>query len=183
MGRVRVFAASVTLALVVSVAFAAGAGAHVTVQPGTQKQGASDVLVTFAVPNEETTASTTKVEVVFPTATPLLGVHAQAMAGWTVTVETAKLPKPVTTDDVVASFVRIFTVSSPDSSMAIAVSSPISWPASANIVGRPDSSVSCGSSMRSSVCGRMRASWPCSRTLACRITPSSRVNTPCNPLG
>ena len=99
MGRVRVFAGSVTLALVVSVAFAAGAGAHVTVQPGTQKQGASDVLVTFAVPNEEATASTTKVEVVFPTATPLLGVHAQAMAGWTVTVETAKLPKPVTTDD------------------------------------------------------------------------------------
>jgi uncharacterized protein YcnI len=99
MGRVRAFAVSVTLALVVSVAFAAGAGAHVTVQPGTQKQGASDVLVTFAVPNEEATASTTKVEVVFPTATPLLGVHAQAMAGWTVTVETAKLPKPVTTDD------------------------------------------------------------------------------------
>jgi uncharacterized protein YcnI len=99
MGRIRGFAGSVVLAVVASAVLAGSAGAHVTVQPGTQKKGASDVLVTFAVPNEEANASTTKVEVVFPTATPLLGVHAQAMAGWTVTVETAKLPKPVTTDD------------------------------------------------------------------------------------
>jgi periplasmic copper chaperone A len=78
---------------------AAVAGAHVTVQPGTQKKGASDVLVTFAVPNEVATAQVTAFEVDFPADTPLLGVHAQAIPGWTAAVETTKLAKPVTTDD------------------------------------------------------------------------------------
>jgi uncharacterized protein YcnI len=75
------------------------AGAHVTVHPGTEKKGASDVLVTFAVPNEEDTASTVKVELILPAATPLLGVHAQAIPGGSATVESTKLAKPVTTDD------------------------------------------------------------------------------------
>jgi uncharacterized protein YcnI len=92
-----------TLMVVVAVAVAGigvpAAGAHVTVHPGTEKNGASDVLLTFAVPNEEDSASTTKLELTLPAATPLLGVRAQAMAGWTITVETAKLAKPVTTDD------------------------------------------------------------------------------------
>lgn len=81
-------------------AFATAASAHVTLQPGSLPKGASDVLVGFAVPNESTTgASTVKVEIDFPTAKPILGVHAQAIGGWSATVESTKLTKPITTDD------------------------------------------------------------------------------------
>ena len=74
--------------------------AHVTVQPGSLPKGASDVPVGSAVPNESTTgASTVKVEIDFPTSTPLLDAHAEVIAGWTSTVEMATLPKPITTDD------------------------------------------------------------------------------------
>ncbi len=79
---------------------ATAAWAHVTLQPGSLPKGASDVIVGFAVPNESTTtASTTQLEIDFPTGNPILGVHAQAIAGWTVTVVSTKLPKPITTDD------------------------------------------------------------------------------------
>ena len=100
MGRSRIFAALVTVAVAASVVFAAAAGAHVTVHPGTEKKGAADVLLTLAVPNEETSGATvTKLELDLPTATPLLGVKAQAFAGWTAKVTSTKLAKPITTDD------------------------------------------------------------------------------------
>ena len=74
--------------------------ADVTVQPSSLPKGASDVPVGFAVPNESTSgASTVKLEIDFPTATPLLDAHAEAIAGWTSAVEMAQLPKPITTDD------------------------------------------------------------------------------------
>jgi uncharacterized protein YcnI len=74
--------------------------AHVTLQPGSLPKGASDVIVGFAVPNESTTgASTVKVEIDFPTTNPILGVHAEAITGWSATVQTVKLAKPITTDD------------------------------------------------------------------------------------
>ena len=93
---------AVLVAVVVATVAAVGvsaAGAHVTVHPGKEKKGATDVLLTFAVPNEEDSASTTRLELTLPTAAPLLGVHAQAIPGWTATVETTKLAEPVTTDD------------------------------------------------------------------------------------
>jgi len=100
MGRSRIFAALVTVAVAASVVFAAAAGAHVTVHPGTEKKGDSDVLLTFAVPNESSDGATvTKLELDLPTNTPLLGVKAQAIPGWTATVTSTKLAKPVTTDD------------------------------------------------------------------------------------
>jgi uncharacterized protein YcnI len=100
MRRVRTFTGALALALAATTVFAAGAGAHVTVHPGTEKKGASDVLLTFAVPNEETNGATvTKLELDLPANTPLLGVAPQAMAGWTATVTSTKLAKPVTTDD------------------------------------------------------------------------------------
>ncbi len=100
MGRSRIFAALVAVAVAVSVVFAAAAGAHVTVHPGTEKKGAADVLLTLAVPNEETSGATvTKLELDLPTTTPLLGVRAQTIPGWTATVTSTKLAKPVTTDD------------------------------------------------------------------------------------
>lgn len=87
--------AAVTLGVLPAVA-----SAHVTVQPSSLPKGASDVPIGFAVPNESTTgASTVKVEIDFPTSTPLLDAHAELIAGWTSTVEMAQLPKPITTDD------------------------------------------------------------------------------------
>jgi uncharacterized protein YcnI len=100
MGRARTFTTAVVLTVVATMVFAAGAGAHVTVHPGTEKKSASDVLLTFTVPNEETSGATvTKLELDLPATTPLLGVRAQTMPGWTAGVTSTKLAKPVTTDD------------------------------------------------------------------------------------
>ncbi|MEU5314671.1 YcnI family protein [Streptomyces sp. NPDC021562] len=93
-------AATVTALTAASVLAAAGAAsAHVTVHPESYAKGATDGVLTFRVPNEEDTASTTKVEVVLPTDHPVLGVLVTPQAGWTAKVTTAKLKNPVKTDD------------------------------------------------------------------------------------
>lgn len=74
---------------------AAAASAHVRVIPESEASGAFTKL-TFRVPTESDTASTTRVSVSLPTATPLAFVSAQALDGWTVTMKKGKLPKPVT---------------------------------------------------------------------------------------
>lgn len=95
----RLVTAAVLVAIVVLVP-ATVAFAHVTSQPASLPKGASDVIVGFAVPNESPTgASTTAVEINFPTKNPILGVRAQAVAGWTAVVDQVKLSKPITTDD------------------------------------------------------------------------------------
>lgn len=53
---------------------AGAASAHVTVHPESYAKGATDGVLTFRVPNEEDTASTTKVQVFLPTDHPVLGV-------------------------------------------------------------------------------------------------------------
>ncbi|WP_405917097.1 YcnI family protein [Streptomyces sp. NBC_00728] len=79
---------------------AAGAAfAHVTVHPESYAKGATDGLLSFRVPNEEDTASTTKVQVFLPTDHPLLGVLVTPQAGWAAKVTTIKLKKPIKTDD------------------------------------------------------------------------------------
>jgi uncharacterized protein YcnI len=79
---------------------AAGAAfAHVTVHPESYAKGATDGVLTFRVPNEEDTASTTKVQVFLPTDHPVLGVLVTPQAGWTAQVTTTKLKTPVKTDD------------------------------------------------------------------------------------
>lgn len=79
---------------------AAGAAfAHVTVHPGSYAKGATDGVLTFRVPNEEDTASTTKVQVFLPTDHPVLGVLVTPEEGWTAKVTTTKLKTPVKTDD------------------------------------------------------------------------------------
>ncbi|MET7696688.1 YcnI family protein [Streptomyces sp. NPDC005485] len=79
---------------------AAGAAfAHVTVHPGSYAKGATDGVLTFRVPNEEDTASTTKVQVFLPTDHPVLGVLVTPEEGWTAKVTTKKLKTPVKTDD------------------------------------------------------------------------------------
>ncbi|MER5471475.1 YcnI family protein [Streptomyces sp. NPDC002685] len=73
--------------------------AHVTVHPESYAKGATDGLLSFRVPNEEDTASTTKVQIFLPTDHPVLGVLVTPQAGWTAKVTTVKLKKPIKTDD------------------------------------------------------------------------------------
>jgi uncharacterized protein YcnI len=89
-----------TLLAAAAVLTAAGAAsAHVTVHPESYAKGATDGLLTFRVPNEEDTASTTKVQVFLPTDHPVLGVLVTPRDGWTAKVTTTKLRTPVKTDD------------------------------------------------------------------------------------
>ncbi|MER6224002.1 YcnI family protein [Streptomyces sp. 900105755] len=93
-------AATVTALTAASVLAAAGiAAAHVTVHPESYAKGATDGVLTFRVPNEEDTASTTKVQVYLPTDHPVLGVLVTPHDGWTAKVTTTKLKTPVKTDD------------------------------------------------------------------------------------
>lgn len=74
------------------------AGAHVSITPSRAPKGSFQVL-SFNVPNEEQDANTVKLEVTFPTKTPIASVTYQPMTGWDVAVETTTLAKPVQTDD------------------------------------------------------------------------------------
>ncbi|WP_416977983.1 YcnI family protein [Streptomyces sp. T028] len=69
--------------------------AHVSVQPdGTAAKGGY-ALVNFRVPNERDDASTTKLEINFPTDHPLASVMPEKIAGWKATVTRTKLAKPL----------------------------------------------------------------------------------------
>ncbi|MFJ3231771.1 YcnI family protein [Streptomyces sp. NPDC086787] len=93
-------AATATALAAAGVLAAAGiASAHVTVHPENYAKGATDGLLTFRVPNEEDSASTTKVQVFLPTDHPVLGVLVHPRDGWTAKVTTTKLKTPVKTDD------------------------------------------------------------------------------------
>jgi uncharacterized protein len=85
--------------LVAVFALAAPASAHVTVTAPGATEGGSDQLITFRVPNESAKATTTQVQVSFPTDTPIASVLPQPVAGWTITTTTTKLAKAITTDD------------------------------------------------------------------------------------
>lgn len=83
---------------VVLVAVAGTAFAHVTVTPGSAAQGSTAEL-TFKVPNEEDTATTTRIDMRIPTDHPIAQLLVRPVPGWTVQVKTVKLAKPVVTDD------------------------------------------------------------------------------------
>ncbi|WP_327696269.1 YcnI family copper-binding membrane protein [Streptomyces sp. NBC_00459] len=69
--------------------------AHVSVSAeGTAAKGGY-ATVNFKVPNERDNASTTKLEVSFPTEHPLASVMPQPIDGWTVKVTRSKLAKPL----------------------------------------------------------------------------------------
>jgi len=93
----RIVAASALPVLLVC-AGAIPAWAHVTVAPESAPKGGTDQQITFRVPNEEQSA-TTKVQIVFPTDPPLVGVLAQPVPGWTSKVSTQHLSQPIQTDD------------------------------------------------------------------------------------
>ncbi|MGW4914586.1 DUF1775 domain-containing protein, partial [Streptomyces sp. NPDC004270] len=82
-------AGAVTALTAAGLLVAAGvASAHVTVHPESYAKGATDGVLTFRVPNEEDTASTTKVQVFLPTDHPVLGVLVSPRDGWTAKVTT-----------------------------------------------------------------------------------------------
>ncbi|MEU8615395.1 YcnI family protein [Actinoplanes sp. NPDC048791] len=77
-----------------TLALAVPASAHVTVNANTAVQGGY-AKVTFRVPNESDTASTTKVEVNLPADTPFASVSLKPVAGWTMAPVKSKLAKPI----------------------------------------------------------------------------------------
>jgi uncharacterized protein YcnI len=80
------------------VLFAVPALAHITVTPGSAQQGQAAVL-TFHVPNEEAKADTTRVDLQIPTDHPIAQLLVKPVAGWTISVRTVTLTKPLVTDD------------------------------------------------------------------------------------
>ncbi|MFJ5260590.1 YcnI family protein [Streptomyces sp. NPDC088387] len=69
--------------------------AHVTVQPEGAAAKGGYAVVDFRVPNERDDASTTKLEVSFPTEHPLASVRPEPVPGWKIDVTTDKLDKPI----------------------------------------------------------------------------------------
>jgi uncharacterized protein len=78
---------------------AAPAWAHVTVVAPGVSPGASDASITFRVPDESDTASTTGLKVQLPTDHPIAGVLVAPQPGWTAAVKQTKLATPIHTDD------------------------------------------------------------------------------------
>lgn len=72
--------------------------AHITVTPDSAPAGSAAVL-TFHVPNEEARADTTKVDMAIPTRHPIADVLVKPVPGWTISIKTITLAKPIVTDD------------------------------------------------------------------------------------
>lgn len=88
-------AAATVLGGAILLGTAATASAHVTVHPDSTQPGGYAQL-TFRVPTESATASTTKLVVTLPQDTPLASVSTKPVNGWTAKITEAKLPKPIT---------------------------------------------------------------------------------------
>ncbi|MGW1029218.1 YcnI family copper-binding membrane protein [Streptomyces sp. NPDC002577] len=73
----------------------APAFAHVSVQPEGEAAKGGYAVIDFKVPNERDDASTTRLEVNFPTEHPLASVMPQPVDGWSVKVTKSKLDKPL----------------------------------------------------------------------------------------
>lgn len=78
--------------------FAGPALAHITVTPDSVPPG-STVVLTFHVPNEESKADVVKVDMQIPTDHPIAQLLVQPVPGWSVSVKTITLAKPLVTDD------------------------------------------------------------------------------------
>jgi uncharacterized protein YcnI len=86
--------AGITAGLALAVAAPLAASAHVSIDPNTADAGGW-AYVTFRAPNESPTASTTKIVVHLPQDTPLTSVSYRPTPGWTASIDTETLPKPV----------------------------------------------------------------------------------------
>lgn len=90
---------AVVLTTATLMAFGLGAAnAHVSVAPTSTTENGYAQL-TFSVPNESDTASTTTLEVQLPTEQPFTSVRVKPIEGWDAEVVTGALPEPVTTAD------------------------------------------------------------------------------------
>lgn len=99
-GRTSVLArlgAGVVAGLAAVLLVSSAASAHVKVG-GDIPQGGGGVI-TFRAPTESATARTVGLRVTFPAGTPVVSASTQPMAGWTSTVTTKKLARPVKTQD------------------------------------------------------------------------------------
>ena len=96
---IRKLGLAAVCALTFAILDAAQAGADVTVSPSSIPQGTDDVILTFRVPNESTTAAVTGLKIQFPLDHPIVLLNPEAGSGWQVSVIKAALPKPITTDD------------------------------------------------------------------------------------
>jgi periplasmic copper chaperone A len=74
------------------------ASAHVTVNPREATQGGYAKL-TFRMPNEKSTATTTTLEVNFPADAPIASVSVKPVPGWTARVTKSKLATPIKVHD------------------------------------------------------------------------------------
>lgn len=83
--------------LVLAVAAPLAASAHVTIDPNQAAAGGWS-YVTFRAPNESATASTTKIVVHLPTDKPITSVSYRPTPGWTASITTEDLAKPVTVE-------------------------------------------------------------------------------------
>ncbi|MEU0249183.1 YcnI family protein [Streptomyces sp. NPDC006235] len=88
-------AAAGAAAGVTVLALSVPAFAHVSVQPEGDAAKGGYAVVDFKVPNERDNASTTKLEVTFPTDHPLASVMPEPMPGWKIDVTKSKLDKPL----------------------------------------------------------------------------------------
>lgn len=95
LSRTAFVGATVTVSLVL---LAIPAMAHIAVSPSSAVPGSASVL-TFHVPNEEAGADTTQVDVQIPTDHPIAQLLAEPVLGWTISVRTVTLAKPLVTDD------------------------------------------------------------------------------------
>jgi uncharacterized protein YcnI len=94
----RSLAIRTAVAIAASLALALGApiaaSAHVHVDPESAEPGGY-TLLTFRVPNESATATTTGVTITLPADTPFTSVSVEPIEGWTAEVVRAALPAPV----------------------------------------------------------------------------------------
>jgi uncharacterized protein len=98
MRKVRLLLALLFVLTGTLLAFAASAAAHVTVSAPDASRGGSDQEITFRVPVEKSVA-TVGLTVALPSDTPIASVLVEPVPGWTHAQQTAKLAKPITTDD------------------------------------------------------------------------------------
>jgi len=94
---IRKLCAAFAVALTALAGLGTHAWAHVTVNPS-QATAGGYVKLTFRVPNERANASTVRLEVQFPTNSPLPSVSTKPTPGWSAAVDKQALTTPATSE-------------------------------------------------------------------------------------
>jgi periplasmic copper chaperone A len=90
------------IAATLGATFLLGAGpasAHVRILPSVAEPGAELTELSFSIPNERSDATTTGIEVAFPTGQPLAFAETRPTPGWKVQLTKQKLATPLKSDD------------------------------------------------------------------------------------